>query len=142
MARVGVPAVALARPNLGGVASALPADNTRLYGYDLAEQGAPLELINVRVRSIGRTDKPALPRVETGGEDVSAAVKSHRRAYVPERGEFAEVPVLDGHLLVAGNRFAGPALVERIDTTVFVSDGYDAEVDGHGSILLRRRETG
>jgi len=139
---VEVPARALERADLGGVASAFHADYNRLYGYDLAEQGAPLELINVRVRSIGRTEKPALPRVETGGEDVSAAVKSHRRAYVPERGEFAEVPVLDGHQLVAGNRFAGPALVERIDTTVFVSDGYDAEVDGHGSILLRRRETG
>ncbi len=139
---VEVPAGALERADLGGVASAFHAEYNRLYGYDLAEQGAPLELINVRVRSIGRTDKPALPRVETGGEDVSAAVKSHRRAYVPERGEFAEVPVLDGHQLVAGNRFAGPALVERIDTTVFVSDGYDAEVDCHGSILLRRRETG
>ena len=139
---VEVPAGALERADLGGVASAFHAEYNRLYGYDLAEQGALLELINVRVRSIGRTDKPALPRVETGGEDVSAAVKSHRRAYVPERGEFAEVLVLDGHQLVAGNRFAGPALVERIDTTVFVSDGYDAEVDGHGSILLRRRQTG
>jgi len=128
--------------DLGGVARAFHAEHNRLYGYDLAEQGSPLELINVRVRSVGRTDKPALPRVGMGCEDVSSAVKSHRRAYVPERGEFAEVRVLDGHRLVAGNRFAGPALVERVDTTVFVSASYDAEVDGLGSILLRRRETG
>ena len=139
---VELPRAALEAGDLDRVAGRFHAEHNRLYGYDLAAQGAQLELISVRVCSLGYTEKPALPRVESGGEDVSSALKAHRRAYVPERGQFAEIPVLDGHRLLSGNRFSGPALVERIDTTIFVSAAYQAEVDALGSILLRHGERG
>ncbi len=108
-------------------------------GYNLAAQGTDLELINVRVRSMGRTDKPELPEVAAGPADPEAALKGRRRAFVPETGAFEEVPVYDGHALPAGAALAGPALVERTDTTVFVSRGFTGAVDRLGSIVLRAR---
>ena len=49
------------------------------------------------------------------------------------------MPVYDGHALCAGNRIPGPALIERVDTTLFVSARYTAQVDEHGSVVVRRR---
>ncbi|MHC4608395.1 MAG: hydantoinase/oxoprolinase family protein, partial [Planctomycetota bacterium] len=133
-----VPRSAIEEADLSATCGAFHAEHNRLYGYDLAEEGTDLELINVRVRSVGRTEKPALPGVPAGETDSTAARKGRRKAYVPERGVFEETPVYDGHRLLSGNVIPGPALVERTDTTIFVSAGYVATVDDRGTCLLRR----
>jgi N-methylhydantoinase A len=122
--------------DLEEVARAFHAEHDRLYGYHLAEEGTDLELISVRLRSLGLTGKPELPRVEAGDTDPGEALKGARRAFVPERGHFEEVPVYDGHRLRAGNVVPGPALLERVDTTVLVSAGFTATVDPLGSCRL------
>jgi N-methylhydantoinase A len=53
-------------------------DHDRLYGYDLAEEGTPIELINLRLRAIGRTPKPCFPERPRGGADASGARKRAR----------------------------------------------------------------
>ena len=136
---VPIAAETLAAGDFAAMAEAFHETHDRLYGYSLRGEGTALELINVRVRSLGRTEPPDLPRPETGGEDPGRALKSKRRAYVPETGAFADVPVYDGHALCAGNRIPGPALIERVDTTLFVSARYTAQVDEHGSVVVRRR---
>jgi len=136
---LAVPADALAAGDIGPVARAFHAEHDRLYGYELSAEGTPLELINVRVRSIGRTEKPRLPEIETAaGPDAGAALKGRRRAYVPEIDAFDDVPVYDGHALRADHRLAGPALVERADTTLFVTAGATATVDRHGGLFVKR----
>ncbi len=124
--------------NTSAIAESFHAEHNRLYGYDLASEGTGLELINVRVRTTGHTEKPILPEVPCGSSDPGAALKGHRRAFVPERGAFEEVPVYDGHTLCSGNVIPGPALVDRADTTIFVSAAYTARVDRYGSCVLRR----
>jgi N-methylhydantoinase A len=135
-----VPSAAIEAGDLDAIATAFHAEHDRLYGYNLAGEGTDLELINVRVRPVGRTDKPRLPELPAGGADPGAARKGKRRAYLPERMTFAEVDVFDGHALQAGNVVEGPALIERIDTTIFVTSGFVATIDAHGSCRLARRE--
>ena len=57
---------------------------------------------------------------------------------MPERDAFEEIPVYDGHRLLAGNTISGPALIERTDTTLFVSAAYRASVDEHATCVLER----
>jgi len=137
---VPVPEGALAAGDIERIAASFHAEHDRLYGYDLADAGTGLELINVRVRSVGATDKPSLPRLPAGGPDAPPARKGARRAFIPETGAFAEVPVYDGHALAAGNLLPGPALVERTDTTLFISASYAGRVDALGSIALGAKE--
>ncbi len=127
------------RGDTRAVVAAFHREHDRLYGYELSTEGTPVELINLRVRSIGRVDKPELPRLPAGGPDPSRAKKGQRRAYVPERDAFENVAVYDGHALAAGNRIAGPALIERTDTTIFVSAAYDARIDEYGTAIVERR---
>lgn len=124
-------------PSIAGV---FHREHDRLYGYDLEAEGTELELINVRVRAIGRTEKPRLPRLEEGGPDPEPARKGVRSAFVPERAGFESVPVYEGHRLRTGNRIEGPALIERTDTTILVGASFRAEVDPLGSCLLTVKE--
>jgi N-methylhydantoinase A len=133
---------ALERLDAGAVARAFHAEHNRLYGYDVEAEGTGLELINVRVRSLGRTARPSLPRVPAAGSDPAEAFKGRRRAFVPEAGSFAEVPVYDGHELRSRNRIPGPAIVERTDTTIFISSAFTARVDDHGSLVVQRATGG
>jgi N-methylhydantoinase A len=126
--------------DVAAIAGAFHGEHNRLYGYDLEAEGTDLELINVRVRSVGAVEKPTFPEIAAGGRDPAAARKGRRRAYLPEERRFDEIDVYDGHRLQAGNEIAGPALVERTDTTIFISGGYTARIDGHGSCRLDARD--
>jgi N-methylhydantoinase A len=130
---------AITSGDMASVAEAFHAEHDRLYGYQLREDGTPLELITVRVQSVGRTDKPSHPRRARGDVDPGPALKGQRRAYLPSIEEFRDIDVYDGHSLKAGAVIDGPALVERTDTTLFVSARYIATVDDLGSYLLQRR---
>jgi N-methylhydantoinase A len=116
------------------------AEHNRLYGYHLKEEGTPLELINLRARAIGITDKPGMRDEELCGPDPGHAVKSEREVWIPERGGFSRITIYDGHLLHSGNRIAGPAIVEQRNTTLFVSAAFDVVVDRMGSFIVYDRE--
>ncbi|MFQ6103871.1 MAG: hypothetical protein ACE5OP_06210 [Candidatus Glassbacteria bacterium] len=106
----------------------------------MLEEGTGLELINVRVRSLGRTEKPELETLARGGSDPGGALRGRRRAFVPEQEDFAEIPVYDGHRLQSGNLIEGPALIERVNTTIFITSSYTARIDGLGSTVVVRSE--
>jgi len=134
-----VPEGAIERRDAEAIARAFHAEHERLYGYALAEEGTPVEIINVRVQAIGRTARPRYREEAWGGEDVAHAQKGRRSMYIPETGSFQPVPVYDGHRLRYGNRIAGPAMIEEVTTAVFVSAGYDCAVDALGSFAVYRK---
>jgi N-methylhydantoinase A len=115
------------------------AEHNRLYGYSLADEKTPLELINLRVRAIGITDKPRYRVEEYDGPEPDHARKSDRRVWIPEEREFRPVPVFDGQNLRCGNQIRGPAVVEQRNTTLFVSAAFDVVLDSMGSFFVYRR---
>jgi len=98
-----VPQALLDAADIDGIAEAFHAEHNRLYGYSLAEQQVPVEIINVRVQAVGHTEKPAYRAEEFFGADPSAATKGRRAVYIPESNDFREVTVYDGHSLHHGN---------------------------------------
>ena len=112
-------------------------EHNRLYGYHLREENTPLELINLRARAIGVTDKPVYRTQKRDAPGSDHAVKTERAVWVPEDREFRPVSVFDGHALRYGNRVSGPAVVEQRNTTLFVSAAYDLVVDALPGRLAR-----
>lgn len=107
-----------------------------LYGYSLEEEGTPIELINMRLVCIGKTEKPEFQKQQFAGEDPSRAYKRDRRVYLPLQKEFKEVPVFDGLKLQYGNRIEGPAVVEQVNTTTFVTPEFNVLTDQYGSFTM------
>ncbi|MCC2113033.1 MAG: hydantoinase/oxoprolinase family protein, partial [Hyphomicrobiales bacterium] len=130
---------ALKARDLKAIATAFHAEHNRLYGYSLEEENTPVEIINVRVQSLGLTEKPSLMSTDSASPDASAALKGKRPVYVFEDAGYREIPIYDGHRLQAGNRIAGPALIESVTTAVYISASFDCLVDRYGSFALYRK---
>ncbi len=115
-------------------------EHDRLYGYQLEEQKTPVEVINLRLRSIGRTVKPSFPEMKKSNADASSARKGSRRAWVPERREFEDVPLYDAERLHHGMRLTGPAIVDQANTTLVLTAAYDLVCDRFGNFVGYRRD--
>jgi N-methylhydantoinase A len=124
------------RGDLAGMAARFHPAHNRLYGYELSDTKTPVELINLRVQTIGVTEKPRFSEEPYFGEDPASAGKGARRAFVPSAGDFQEVPVYDGALLKHGMRLAGPAIVEQVNTSTFITPEYRMVVDRYGSMTI------
>jgi len=115
-------------------------EHNRLYGYSLEEQRTPIELINLRLLSTGITVKPGFKKEDYDGEDPGKALKKRRNVYLPGEKAFREVPVYDGHKLMYGNQVQGPAIIEQVNTTTFVSPEYSVLCDRYGSYTMYLKE--
>ena len=133
---VAVPVSVVEQRDAATIARAFHAEHQRLYGYSLEAEGSAVEIINLRLQAIGATDRPTYRSESAGAADAAGALKGRRRVYIPERDDFAPVPVYDGHAMRCGHRVTGPALIEQQTTAIFLSDSYDALVDAMGSFVL------
>ena len=126
----------LERGNIESVVSKFHPEHNRLYGYSLEEVGTPIELINLRLTSTGKTTKPKLKNEEYDELDPSKALKKKRKVYLPLKGAFEEISVYDGHKLRYGNKVEGPAVIEQVNTTTFVTPEYNILCDKYGSYTM------
>ncbi|GAA5077895.1 N-methylhydantoinase A [Thermocatellispora tengchongensis] len=110
-------------------------EETHLARYGHAMDN-PLQILNLRVRGIGRTARPELVTRPPGDGDPGRALLGRREAY--DFGARAVVPfdVYDRALLEPGDAFAGPALVDEGTSTTVVPSGQRVEVDPHGYLLV------
>jgi len=118
------------------IASDFHKEHNRMYGYSLEEEGSPIELINVRLRALGLTEKPSFAVDQYAGEDPSIAFKVDREMYIPEEQKVKKTPVYDGHKTRYGFRIPGPAVIEQVNTTLFLSSAFDCICDKYGSFVV------
>lgn len=107
----------------------------RLFGYGLPEQ--PLEIVNLRVRCVGRRPKPELLRSSLPGSQRPKP-RGTRRAYSIAELRFRDFPVYYAEDIGVGGSFTGPAIVESPQTTVVVPAAFKARRDASGSLVLFR----
>ncbi len=110
--------------------------HNRTYGY--CRLDAPVEIVTLRLRAVGKVDPPVLTARPAVGPDSSRALLDHRPAALVDNGRLAwrKIPFYRGEFLQPGNRLAGPAVVVRSDTTIWLGIGDEGEVDGYGNLWL------
>jgi len=108
----------------------------KLYGY--AMPGASLELINIRLQTVGETDKPTRNPSKHAGKDASKALKTHRQVFFEDK--FRSTPVYDGLKMKHGNMIFGPAIVEEPTTTIVVPPDFNLTCDSYDNYMLYQRE--
>jgi N-methylhydantoinase A len=102
----------------------------RLYGPGTAWEGFPVLMLNARVTATGRVTRPALVAASHDGHDAGGwHGATHRTAVVVETGRREPVPVYRGGSLRPGTAIEGPALIDDVDTTVYVPGDGRLEVD-------------
>ncbi len=102
------------------------------YGY--ADETRPVEVVNVRVRLVARTEPVPLPRKKLRRGNGRAAVVRERRVLFD--GRAMRAPVYDRARLRPGEVFAGPAVVAEYSATTLVPPGCRARVDAWENIVI------
>src|SRR5205823_2280189 len=95
----------------------------RLYGKGTAWEGFPAVMLNARATATGRVPKPARRAQPLESASPDAAVTTEREVLLPDGGVRKLVPIYRGGKLRPGMALAGPAVVEDVDTTVWVPPG-------------------
>lgn len=126
--------------NLEKIFDAFHAEHNRQFGYSLKEERTEMELINIRLRVIGENEKPEFRTAQQNRVTAREALKEHREVFIPEKGMMKNVPVYDGDMPVYHTKLEGPCVIEKVTTSVFVSEGYDCLVDGLGSFIVYDKE--
>jgi N-methylhydantoinase A len=106
------------------------AAHARVYGY--ARPGAPVEVVNLRVRAEGarRVGIPPAPPPSRARPSACTTVLDDRTAI--------RVPLYRRDALFPGETIAGPAVISQVDATTFVAPGWSGRVGAWGDLWLER----
>ncbi|MEE9257526.1 MAG: hydantoinase/oxoprolinase family protein [bacterium] len=105
-----------------------------LYGY--ASEEMPAECITLRMSGRGRTDKPHPFPLPAKGPAAAPAMRARRPVLLPGEPGPVQAAIYRGDSIRPGHRIAGPAIVERSNTTVLVLGGYELACDAYGNYFI------
>lgn len=110
--------------------------------FSHASESEPVEVVNLRLKAIGRAAKPEFRREPEGDLNPRAAQIGYKQVYfAAQAASQAARPVLaalyERDRLRPGNIVVGPAIVFQLDTTTVLPPGWSATVDGWGNLVAR-----
>lgn len=105
-----------------------------VYGYKLGLKG---EIVNVRIKAIGRLSKPTLKEIQAGGTESDAAFTEGRRVFDLGENTWMDFKRYDRTKLLARNVVVGPAIVEEATTLTVIPRGQTCTVDRFGNLVLK-----
>jgi N-methylhydantoinase A len=113
---------------------------TRFHGlhektYGFSESHRAVEIVNLRLRARGRSDKPDFPKLPRGGPTPPETAVIGRSPVCFD-GKWRDSLVLDREKLLAGNRLQGPAVLTEYSSTLIVPPFAEARVDEMGNVII------
>ena len=106
------------------------------YGH--SDEKASIELMNMRVRIIGKTPKP--PGGKGGRSELPEAEPVSQRKIIIKGGIY-QAAVYRRSDLRCGQRLNGPAIVEQDDTTTLILPNWSGKTDHAGNLIIERKES-
>jgi N-methylhydantoinase A len=108
-------------------------EHLKTYGHSLP--GREVEVVTLRLQSIGLSPKPSTPLEPTTWSDGSSAVIGTREGIVTS-SRASIFTLYERDKLTPGTEFTGPALVFQMDSTVYIPSHWAASVDGYHNLIL------
>ncbi len=106
------------------------------YGPGTAWNDMPERLINYTVTVRGAMPSPPLAPLPANPTDPTDMLKATRDVLLPAERERSATPIYDEARFTVGSQVTGPAIIEAIDTTIYVPAGVTAERDPLTNIIL------
>ena len=101
--------------------------------FGRADRHSDVELVNIRLFSLGLIDKPALKfAAQEGGDPVIEM----RRVWFGD--DWTDCPIMDRTKMVAGESYQAPMIIEEAGGTSVVPPGWTVNVHASGSLDCRR----
>ncbi|MFW6097784.1 MAG: hydantoinase/oxoprolinase family protein [Chloroflexota bacterium] len=119
-----------------GVAEQFDGAHERRYGY--RRQGAPVEVVNLRLSAVAPGTPLPLPRGEAPATaDAGGALVEFKPVWFG--GKERQTALYDRSRLQAGQQFEGPSIVFQYDSTTVVPPAWSVRVDEYENLLIERQ---
>jgi N-methylhydantoinase A len=110
-------------------------DDDHLQRYGTSAPAERAEIVSLRVTVSGMMKKPPQEKIKKGGgTPPKPAFTGKRKASFD--GKFRDVPTYRRAELLAGNKIAGPALLEEHASTTVLMPGDKMTVDAYGNLVI------
>jgi len=107
----------------------------KLYGY-CKEKGI-VEVVNLRLIALGKFPKIS-PLRNISKKTLEIKPVSHRKVYF--EGKYQNTPIYNRNDFLPGCKIEGPAIIEQLDSTIFVLPNILIEAENHGNIIMNLEE--
>jgi len=135
--RIDVPNRELVEGDRTLLADRFNAKHSELYGYPLPQY--PIEIVTLRLEVVGSSPTVHLRRnPKTNREPSAGALRKRRDIYLLEKESFVTVNCYEREKLRSGNEVRGPSLVEGLEATVLVPEGWDATIDEYSNLIIQQ----
>jgi N-methylhydantoinase A len=112
------------------------ATHERLYGFSVPDE--PVEVVNVRLRAVGRLHRgdPARAGKLAGARPSAEPMGIRKVGFGATKADRLNVPVYARAALLPGTHFVGPAIVEQSDSTLLIPPGKSVRADAYANLLV------
>ena len=111
------------------------------YGFRADDE--PVELVNLRLTTIGKIARPQLRKLDIINPDIKVAIKGERPVYFANessQGGVISTTVYNRQKLPPRSTFNGPAIVEEPDCTTVIQPSWSVTVDDFGNLLVENNQ--
>ncbi|HEX5145876.1 MAG TPA: hydantoinase/oxoprolinase family protein [Conexibacter sp.] len=124
---LSVPCPARGEPlDTDALATLFNREHERMYGYSTPD--SPVQLVNLRLVGIGRTEGPALPRIARRSDGGAPQPRELRQVHFAGSG-WTETPIYTVESVLAGDELPGPSILEDPRSTMLILPGQRGEID-------------
>jgi N-methylhydantoinase A len=99
----------------------------------------PVELVSLRLISLGLVPQAKLSPGKVTGRKVEAAKTGERNVYFGREHGVLSTQIYNRDLFEPGHKIIGPAIAEQLDTTTVIHPEQEATVDEYRNIIIRER---
>ncbi|MBI4523662.1 MAG: hydantoinase/oxoprolinase family protein [Deltaproteobacteria bacterium] len=100
----------------------------------------PVELVSLRLISVGLVPQAKLSPVTPTGRKVEAAQIGEREIFFGKEHGTLNCRIYARELLEPEHRIVGPAVIEQMDTTTVIHPEQEATVDGYRNLMVREKQ--
>jgi N-methylhydantoinase A len=122
----------LGQADLEALRRRFDAEHQTMFGHSAPEE--PVEIVSYRVRGVGLVPAVEMPRFESTGRPLDAALREVRR--VRFGGREIDCPVYQRERIDVGVTVAGPAILDQFDATTVLEPGQVAKVDAYKNLIV------
>ncbi|MBK3331914.1 hydantoinase/oxoprolinase family protein [Persephonella atlantica] len=103
------------------------------YGYRIEDR--EIEIVNIRLRAVGVTEKPEIEKIEEGKNTPSKDALIGKKKVIFD-GKDYDTPVFIREKLLAGNTIKGPAVIVEYSSTTVIPPGSHLHIDIYGNMII------